>query len=138
MATEHGACTTPYGTSIGTLEAGKAADIVIMDWKHITFPYLDSEVPVVDALVHLARTTGVETVLVAGEPILRDRQFTRLNKNDVLEEFAASLRVPLRPHEERRRDIAKRLFPHVRKFFADEGYLNDAESVPFYHLNSRD
>ncbi len=66
MATEHGACTTPYGTSIGTLEAGKAADIVIMDWKHITFPYLDSEVPVVDALVHLARTTGVETVLVAG------------------------------------------------------------------------
>jgi 5-methylthioadenosine/S-adenosylhomocysteine deaminase len=137
MATEHGACTTPYGTSIGTLEAGKAADIVIMDWKHITFPYLDSEVPVVDALVHLARTTGVETVLVGGEPILRDGQFTRINKNDVLEEFAASLRVPLRPHEERRRDIAKRLFPHIRKFFADEGYLGEQESVPFYHLNSR-
>lgn len=137
MATEHGARTTPYGTSIGTLEAGKAADIVIMDWKHIAFPYLDDEVPVVDALVHLARTTGVETVLVAGEPILRDGRFTRLNKADALEELAASLRVPLRPHEERRRDIARRLFPHIRRFYADEGYLGDTESVPFYHLNSR-
>lgn len=138
MATEHGARSTPYGMSIGALEAGKAADLVIMNWKHIAHPYLDSEVPVVDALVHLARTSGVETVLVAGEPILRDGRFTRLNKTDVLEEFAASLRVPLRPDEERRRDLAKRVFPHAKQFYADEGYLDDRKSVPFYHVNCRD
>jgi 5-methylthioadenosine/S-adenosylhomocysteine deaminase len=137
MATEHGARSTPYGTSIGTLEAGKAADIVIMNWHHIAHPYLDSEVPVVDALVHLARTSGVETVLVAGEPIFTDGRFTRLNKADVLAELAASLRVPLLPAEVRRRDIAKRLFPYVKQFYADEGYLDAPEGVPFYHLNCR-
>ena len=138
MATEHGALTTPYGTSIGTLEPGKAADIVVMDWKHIAYPYLDDEVPVVDALVHLARTSGVETVLVDGEPILRDGKFTRLNKHDALEAFAASLRVPLRPDEERRRALSKRLFPHVKKFYEDEGYLQDAQEAPFYRVNARD
>jgi cytosine/adenosine deaminase-related metal-dependent hydrolase len=137
MATEHGGRTTPYGTTIGTLEAGKAADMVVMDWKHIEFPYLDADVPVVDALVHLARASGVETVIVAGEPILRDGRFTRIDKNDVLEELAASLRVPLKPHEERRRDIAKRLFPHIKQFYADEGYLGETQGVPFYHLNCR-
>jgi 5-methylthioadenosine/S-adenosylhomocysteine deaminase len=137
MATEHGALTTPYGTSIGTLEAGKAADIVIMDWKHIAFPYLDDEVPVVDALVHLARTSGVETVLVGGEPILRDGTFTRVNKHDVLEAFAASLRVPLRPDELRRRELSKRLFPHVKKFYEDEGYLQARHEAPFYYPNCR-
>ncbi len=137
MATEHGALSTPFAAGIGTLEAGKAADMVIMDWKHIVHPYLDSEVPVVDAIVHLARTTGVETVLVAGEPILRDGRFTRLNKSEVLDELAATLRLPLRPDEERRRDISKRLLPHVKRFYAEEGYLAERELEPFYHLNCR-
>lgn len=137
MATEHGARSTPFGMNIGTLEAGKSADIVIMDWQHIAYPYLDSDVPIVDALVHLARDTGVETVLVAGEPIMRDRQFTRLNKADVLAELAASLSLPLRPEEERRRQLSKRLFPHVKKFYADEGYLSEPDGIPFYHMNCR-
>ena len=103
MATEHGGLTTPYGTQLGTLEAGKAADVVIMDWNHITFPYLDDEVPVVDAIVQLARTSGIDTVLVGGEPILRGGRFTRINKQDALESLAASLSVPLRPDELERR-----------------------------------
>ncbi len=36
-----GARTTPYGTSIGMLEVGKAADMVLIDWKQISYPYLD-------------------------------------------------------------------------------------------------
>ncbi len=137
MATEHGARTTPYGAGIGTLEAGKAADIVVMNWKHIAYPYLDPDTPVVDALVHLARTSGVETVIVGGEPILRDGRFTRVNKEEALEALAASLRVPLKPHELKRRDVATKLFPHIRQFYADEGYLTEQEGVPFYHMNNR-
>ena len=137
MATENGARTTPFGTGIGTLEAGKAADIVVMDWNHIAFPYLDDEVSVVDALVHLARTAGVETVLVAGEAVLRDGRFTRVDKNDVLQAFAASLGVPLRPDEEARRALSKRLLPHVRQFYQDEGYLDGQAHTPFHHPNCR-
>src|SRR5467141_267398 len=54
MATEHGAHTTPFGAHIGTLEAGKAADLCIMNWKHIAYPYLEAGVPIVDAVVHRA------------------------------------------------------------------------------------
>jgi len=137
MSTEYGAQSTPYGSGIGTLEVGKAADMVIMNWRHIAYPYLDSDVPVVDALVHLARTSGIETVLIAGEPVLQDGKFTRLNKEDVLEELAASLRLPLRPEEQRRREIADRVFPHVKQFYAEEGYLNEGTGAGFYHMNCR-
>ncbi|MCC6531699.1 MAG: amidohydrolase family protein [Burkholderiales bacterium] len=137
MATEHGARTTAFATRIGTLEPGKAADLVVMDWEHIAFPYLDDEVPVVDAIVQLARTSGVETVIVAGEPILHEGKFTRVDKHAVLEAFAASLRVPLRPDEEHRRALAKRLFPHVKKFYEDEGYLGEPREPPFYSVNCR-
>jgi hypothetical protein len=36
---------TPYGSRIGTLAVGKAADLVLMDWEKIAYPYLDPETP---------------------------------------------------------------------------------------------
>src|SRR5688572_13464966 len=137
MATEHGAHTTPFGPHIGTLEAGKAADIVIMNWRHIAYPYLDADVPVVDAVVQRARTHGVETVLVAGEPVLRDGRFTRVDKHAVMEELAQSLRRPLAPHEERRRELSQRVSPCIRQFYADEGYLATREHEPYYRTSSK-
>jgi len=137
MATEHGAGTTPFGSRIGTLEVGKAADIVLLDWNHIAYPYLDADVPVVDALVQRARSVGVKTVLVAGEPILRDRRFVKINKEEALEELAASLRVPLRPEERRRRELASKLFPHFKNFYTQEGYLRKPLPNPFYCVNSK-
>ena len=137
MATENGAHTTPFGAHIGTLAPGKAADIVVMNWKHIAYPYLDAAVPVVDAVVQRARTHGVETVLVAGEVVLRDRRFTRLDKHAAQEELARQLRAPLAPHEERRIELSRRVFPSFKQFYADEGYLKPCEHDPFYRMNSK-
>ena len=96
MATENGARTTPFGDTIGKLEIGRAADLVVMSWRDIAYPFLDLEfdVSVVDAVVHRARTSGVKSVIVGGEEILRDGHFTRVDKAAALEELAASLARP--------------------------------------------
>jgi cytosine/adenosine deaminase-related metal-dependent hydrolase len=135
MATEHGAHTTGFASAIGTLAPGKAADLVVLNWHHIAYPYLDPGTAIVDAVVHRAKTTGVETVLVAGEPIFREGQFTRVNKTAVLEELAASLRVPLTPDEEQRQQLARAVFPHVQHFY--DGWLDEAAREPFYRPSSR-
>jgi 5-methylthioadenosine/S-adenosylhomocysteine deaminase len=135
MATEHGAATTPFAGRIGTLEPGKAADLVLLDWSRIARPYLDPETPVLDAVVHRGRATGVATVVVAGEVILRDGRFTRVDKAALLEELAAALRTPLRPEEERRRRVARAVFPHVRAFY--DGWLDESAYDPYYRQNSR-
>jgi cytosine/adenosine deaminase-related metal-dependent hydrolase len=135
MATENGALTTGFADSIGTLAPGKAADLVLMNWRQIAYPYLDAGVPVVDAVVHRARTSGVETVLVAGEPVLRDGQFTRINKAETLEALAAALRAPLQPAEENRRELSPAVFPYVERFY--EGWLDEGDRDPFYRPSSR-
>jgi cytosine/adenosine deaminase-related metal-dependent hydrolase len=135
MATEHGALTTGFAGAIGTIEPGRAADLVLVRWKPIAHPYLDPEVAVIDAVVHRARTSAVDTVLVAGEPVLRDGRCTRLNKDQVLEELAAALRAPLAPEEERRRRLAREVFPHVQRFY--HGWLDEAARDPFYRPSSR-
>jgi 5-methylthioadenosine/S-adenosylhomocysteine deaminase len=135
MATENGALTTGFGDSIGILEPGKAADLVLVNWQQIAYPYLDETVPVVDAVVHRAKTSGVETVLVAGEPVLRDGQFTRVNKAEMLQALADTIRVPLHDAVRSRRELSPAVFPYVRHFY--EGWLDESSRDPFYRPSSR-
>jgi 5-methylthioadenosine/S-adenosylhomocysteine deaminase len=135
MATEYGAQTTGFAQTIGTIAPGKAADLVVMNWPQIASPYLAPNTSVVDAVVHRGKTSGVETVLVAGEPVLRDGQCTRVNKAEVLAELAASLRLPLSPEEERRQHLARDIFPYVRHFY--DGWLDASAREPFYRPSAR-
>jgi cytosine/adenosine deaminase-related metal-dependent hydrolase len=135
MATGGGAATTGFADHIGRLEPGRAADLVLLPWKSLAAPHLDPETSPIDAVVHRARPAAVDTVMVAGEVVLRDGRFTRVDKAAVLEELGALLRAPLRPEEERRRRLARAVFPHVRRFY--DGWLEGMPRDPFYAPHSR-
>ena len=51
MATTGGAKTTAFSDSIGALEVERWADLVLVDWDQISWPYLDPETPVLDAVL---------------------------------------------------------------------------------------
>jgi 5-methylthioadenosine/S-adenosylhomocysteine deaminase len=135
MATTGGAATTGFGDRIGALEPGRAADLVLLPWKSLAAPYLDPETSPIDAVVHRARAAAIDTVMVAGEVVLKDGRFTRVDRAAVLEELSAALRAPLRPEEERRRGLARAIFPHVRRFY--DGWLDGPARDPFYAPSSR-
>lgn len=119
MATERGACTTPYGDRIGTIAPGKLADLVILDWKQLTFPYLDAEVPLIDALIHRGRSDHVKTVIVGGQAILKNREYTHVNKQDVLDSFADRLKNILTEEDMQRRRLFSQVVPFVRDYFQE-------------------
>jgi len=54
MASIGGARTTGFGEQIGTIAEGKAADLSLIDWKQISYPYLDEEMPMLDAVIQRA------------------------------------------------------------------------------------
>lgn len=133
MATEYGAKTTGFDQQIGTIEPGKAADLVLLNWQQIVYPFLDESVPVLDAVLYRGRSTAVETVIVAGEPILVDREFTKVNKQDALDELAQSLHIPLTSSEVRRRELAQALIPYIKQFY--QGWLKQPICHPSYCQN---
>jgi cytosine/adenosine deaminase-related metal-dependent hydrolase len=135
MASENGAKTTPYGARIGTLEVGKAADAVLIDWQQVSFPYLDVETPVLDAVIQRAKVEGVRAVLVAGEVIYGDGRFTRVDRDAALRQLSEMLRRDFSPEEQERRRLAKAILPHVKAFY--EGYWDQAAHEPFYRQSSR-
>src|ERR1700751_2589418 len=116
MATVGGAATTPYGSRIGTLAVGKAADLVLIDWDKIAYPYLDPETPILDAVLQRGRTDAVHLVMVGGEVVYQDGRFTRVDRDAALRELHQSLQRPLAEDEVERRQLSKALLPHVRRF----------------------
>ncbi len=134
MATVGGARTTPYGARLGTLEPGKAADMVLIDWRQISQPYLDAETPALDAVIQRAKVAGVSTVIAAGEIIYRDGRFTRVDRDSALAELAALLKRPLGAEELERRSIAKAVLPHVKAFY--DGYYDGSAHRPYYRQSS--
>lgn len=116
-ATAGGAQVTGYGSQIGKLESGRAADFVLVNWDRLTWPYLDSSVPIVDALVRRARTSTVDTVVVAGVQVFRDGLFTRVDKEAILTELADQLSNSRTSLEHDQMKMADALFPHVKAFF---------------------
>jgi 5-methylthioadenosine/S-adenosylhomocysteine deaminase len=135
MATVGGAATTPYGSHIGTLAVGKAADLVLIDWDKLAYPYLDPETPVLDAVLQRAKADGIDLVMVAGEVVYEDGRFTRVDRDAALRELHASLQHALSDGEAERRQLSTALLPHVRRFYA--GYVDPNAHHPYYRPSSQ-
>jgi cytosine/adenosine deaminase-related metal-dependent hydrolase len=135
MATVGGAKTTPYGTTIGSLEPGKAADLVMIDWNQVAYPYLDVETPTLDAVIQRAKSKGVTRVMCDGEIIFEQGRFTRVDQVTALKALHDDLQKALSDDEVERRNLSKALLPHVRKFYSE--YMDPASHQPFYRPSSR-
>lgn len=135
MATAGGARTTAYGEFLGTLEPGRAADLVLLDWDRLAYPYLDEETPLLDAVIQRAKGDAVRLVMCDGEVIYRDGVFTRVDRDNALKALHDDLSRALSDDEVERRRLSKALLPHVRKFY--EGYFDPDTHQPFYRPSSR-
>jgi cytosine/adenosine deaminase-related metal-dependent hydrolase len=135
MATEHGAATTPFAGRIGQLQPGMLADLVLIDWNAVTYPYQSPELDLVDVLVLRAKAGSVHSVMVGGTWVYRDRQFTRVDHRAVLSDIADRMAQPLSADEQRRIVFARQLMPQVRQFY--KGYLDGLGQDPGYRSGAR-
>jgi len=80
MATQGGARALGLAARLGSLEPGKAADLIILDLRqpHLT-PFYDA-----DLLVYAARGSDVRTVIVDGKIVVRDRRLLTFDLAEVM------------------------------------------------------
>jgi len=108
---------------------------VLLDWKQISYPYLDEQTPLLDAVIQRAKAEGVKLTMCDGEVIYENGRFTRVDKDRVLADLHQDLQKALTHDEVERRKLSKALLPHVRRFYAD--YIDPVKHEPFYRPSSR-
>ncbi len=133
MATLNAAQPT-FFQDIGSLEKGKKADMVLMDLTAIEEPYLDSRIDIVDALLYRGKARHIDTVMINGEVVLRDGQFTKVDKQEVVRELKEQFSRPLEDSAIEGRQTAHRLIPYVERFYQE---WQPGDGPPHYFYNSR-
>jgi len=81
MATINGAIALGLGDSIGSIEIGKRADLILLNLNSLhTTPQPD----VVSTIVYAAETSNVETVLIDGQIVVRERELLKVNEQQIV------------------------------------------------------
>jgi len=109
--------------------------MVLIDWRAISYPYLDPETPLLDAVLQRAKTGGVRTVICDGDVIYQDGKFTKVDRDGALRALHEDLQRALSDDEVERRRLSKSLLPHVRAFYAN--YFDPDQHAPFYRQSAR-
>ncbi|MEL7433749.1 MAG: amidohydrolase, partial [Chloroflexota bacterium] len=76
------------GEKLGALEAGKLADIVLMDMSGLHHQPIHN---IAANLLYSARTSDVRTVLCDGQVIMRDRELLTIDKTEVVAQVRMSM-----------------------------------------------
>lgn len=80
MATRDGAATLGLGQETGSLEAGKRADMIVLDLDH---PLGLTVERVISDIVYAAGPQHVRSVIVEGRTIFDDGKFTRVDEREI-------------------------------------------------------
>jgi 5-methylthioadenosine/S-adenosylhomocysteine deaminase len=81
MATKNGADIVGLGDKIGSIKAGKQADIVIAD---LNKPHLSPIYDIYSHITYSMRPSDIETVLVNGKIIVDNRTLTTMDEGEIL------------------------------------------------------
>lgn len=138
MGTENGAAALGMRAVTGTLAKGKEADVILLRLSRMCEPFLSNSQNPIDLLIYRGRGIDVDTVLVRGEILLLGGQLTRVDRNDVIRQLAASMEQECvaRPTEldARFAELRQAISAHHSSWY-DE--LEHAELYPYYVMNSR-
>ncbi|MBI5253043.1 MAG: amidohydrolase [Euryarchaeota archaeon] len=94
MATIDAARALHMQDKIGSIEVGKKADLILLDFKK---PHLTPAHNIVSNLVYSASGSDVDTAIVNGEILMQNRRITTLNEREVLEKAEKAARELVGP-----------------------------------------
>ena len=81
MATIDGARAMGLDDEIGSIEAGKRADVIVVDLNRL---HAVPETDVVSSVVYSAQSSDVRTTIIDGHIVMRDGELKTMNEADVI------------------------------------------------------
>jgi cytosine/adenosine deaminase-related metal-dependent hydrolase len=128
MATINGSDVLGWGKISGALEPGKRADLVLLDSRALTHPYLSLQQNPIQALLYRGRASDVDTVMVDGEILYRGKKHLRLDSKGLAKRLKTSIEPAA---EDGGKSLEAELLPYAIRYYQawDDGSL-----VPHHHV----
>lgn len=135
MMTRGGARAARLSDCVGCLKPGYYADLVLVRWDEITFPYVSERQNPIDVLIYRGRARHVDTVIIGGEVVLQNKKFIHHNMRKIARKLVHSISYPIAGSPgDQFLQIAKELRPYVEAYYRN---WSSTEIDPFCKPNSR-
>jgi formylmethanofuran dehydrogenase subunit A len=135
MTTENNAALLGFDKRIGRLAPGYLADMVLIDYKAMTHPYIDPAQDPIDALMYRGSNKYVDTVLVNGQTVVRDGSVLTLDEAAVCERLAEASSRPRSDKDKALIAAMDTLKAQAVKYYA--GWTDKVTVAPYFLTNSR-
>lgn len=116
LATQGSAKLMLQESSIGQIAPGFKADMVLVDWDAVTWPWLAPEADPLEVMLMRAEAGNVHTVLVNGDVVLKNGQPTGFDLQAVAAELADQLSAS--PGRDHYRDLSAEVRPYLESWYA--------------------
>jgi 5-methylthioadenosine/S-adenosylhomocysteine deaminase len=117
MATANGAVAAQFAAQAGTLEPGKAADLVAISLARTRHPLLDADMPLLEAFLARAQGGDVRLTMVDGRILYDHGKFPHLDLSEVEQAAVRSACNARRPAVAADRDHTAELSLHLHRHY---------------------
>jgi cytosine/adenosine deaminase-related metal-dependent hydrolase len=135
MATENNATLLGYSTELGRLEPGRFADLVLLDYDEMCYPFVDSSHDPIDTLLYRGRGRHVHTVMVNGRIVVEEGKLLTLDEDALGTRLAQAASRPRTETEKAMTKAMDALRAHVVRHYQDSSKTVAYE--PYFTMNSR-
>jgi 5-methylthioadenosine/S-adenosylhomocysteine deaminase len=91
LATIEGARALHINNETGSIEAGKKADLVLLDLNKVEMPYTDDENTAYSKIVYSASANNVHSVIIDGKWVVKDRFSNKYDSKEVVNNAKSEL-----------------------------------------------
>jgi cytosine/adenosine deaminase-related metal-dependent hydrolase len=134
MATANSAALLGYEKALGRLEPGKLADLVLLDFKRMSFPFVDPSHDPIDTLLYRGLGKHVHTVMVNGRTVVEKGRLITLDEEAIGARLADAASRPRSGHEEGLAKAMDVLKEHVKQYY--QSWTEKVEVKPYFMINS--
>lgn len=135
MATSNSAGLLGFGDLIGRLEPGRKADMVLLDYDAMCWPYVDPNQDPVDVLLYRGTRHFVDTVLVDGRIVVEGGKVKTVDVTKIGQRLAEASSRPRTDQEEAMIQGLDTVQQHAIRYY--QGWPEKVDTEPYFPINSQ-
>ena len=137
MGTVNAARVCGFEGVLGALAPGQKADAVLVDLERVLEdPWLDPGLDIVEALLHRAMGSDVNSVMVGGVLVIDERAWRTIDARALYDEIRRVCAKGIGAEQRETAAMLQRLKRHAHAWYA--GWSEPMVTTPYYRWNSRD
>jgi len=136
ICTKNGSTVTGFKDTIGTIEIGKKADIILIDLDEIeNNPWVNPNINILDVFVHRGLGRHVNSVIIDGKLVMKDKNVLTVDVDDLNKEIIDQAKLGKTKEQKDFALLYEKIRPYYQSWYND--WLEDLQLDPFYLMNSK-